>query len=79
MSTRLTSLEQQARSLAPDERTKVADVGLESPHGTPHLEIDAAWQREFAERVAAYDRGETQAYMAEEVFAAAKLQGTQSR
>ena len=76
MSVRLTSLEQQARNLAPGERTKVANMDLESPHGTPHVEIDAAWQREIEERVAAYDRGETQVYFADEVFAASKRQGT---
>ncbi len=76
MSTLLTSLEQQARALAPDERARLAEVLLESLHDTPLLEIEAEWQREIAKRVAAYDRGETQVYIAEEVFAAAALQGT---
>lgn len=72
MSTLLTTLEQQARALAPDERARLAEVLLESLHDTPLPEIEAEWQREIEKRVAAYDRGETQVYVAQEVFAAAK-------
>lgn len=75
MSTLLTSLEQQARSLTPDERARLAEVLLESLHDTPLPEIEAEWQREIEKRVAAYDRGQTQGYVAQEVFAAAKRLG----
>ncbi len=75
MSTLLTTLEQQARTLAPDERARLAEVLLESLHDTPLPEIEAEWQREIEKRVAAYDRGETQVYLAEEVFAAARRLG----
>ena len=75
MSTLLTTLEQQARTLAPDERARLAEVLLESLHDTPLPEIEAEWQREIEKRVAAYDRGETQVYVAEEVFAAARRLG----
>jgi len=72
MSTLLTTLEQQARTLAPDERARLAEVLLESLHDTSLPEVEAEWQREIEKRVAAYDRGETQVYIAQEVFAAAK-------
>lgn len=72
MSTLLATLEQQARALAPDERARLAEVLLESLHDSPLPEIEAEWQREIEKRVAAYDRGETQVYVAEEVFAAAR-------
>jgi len=75
MSTLLATLEQQARTLAPDERARLAEVLLESLHDTPLPEIEAEWQREIEKRVAAYDRGETQVYVAEEVFAAARRLG----
>lgn len=75
MSTLLTTLEQQARALAPDERARLAEVLLESLHDSPLPEIEAEWQREIEKRVAAYDRGETQVYTAEEVFAAARRLG----
>ncbi|QKO23544.1 addiction module protein [Rhodoferax sp. BAB1] len=75
MSTLLTTLEQQARTLAPDERARLAEVLLESLHDTPLPEIEAEWQREIEKRVAAYDRGETQVYVAQEVFAAARRLG----
>ncbi len=72
MSTLLTTLEQQARTLAPDERARLAEVLLESLNDTPLPEVEAEWQREIEKRVSAYDRGETQVYLAEEVFAAAR-------
>jgi len=75
MSTLLTTLEQQARTLAPDERARLAEVLLESLHDTPLPAIEAEWQREIEKRVAAYDRGEAQVYVAEEVFAAARRLG----
>ncbi len=75
MSTLLTTLKQQARTLAPCERTWLVEVLLESLHDTPRPEIEAEWQHEIERRVAAYDRGETQLYVAEEVFAAARCLG----
>lgn len=73
MSTLLTTLEQQARTLAPDERARLAEMLLESLHDSPLGELEAEWEREIARRVAAYDRGEeTQVYTAEEVFSAAR-------
>lgn len=72
MSISLAELEQQARMLTPDERARLAEMLLESLQDTSLSEIEAAWQREIEDRVAAYDKGEVETYPAEEVFAEAK-------
>ena len=72
MAEQLSELEQQARALSPDDRARLAEVLLESLQGSPLSEVEAAWSREIEERVAAYDRGEVQAYPAEDVFAEAR-------
>ena len=64
-------IEQQARALAVEERAKLAETLLESLQ-VPLSEIETAWAQEIEERVAAFDRGETQAYAAEDVFAEAR-------
>jgi len=68
----LAEVEQQARTLSPEERARLAEVLLESLQEGALLEIETAWQQEIEERVAAYDRGEVKTYSAEEVFAEAK-------
>jgi hypothetical protein len=45
---------------------------LESLRETPLSEVEAAWQHEIAERVAAYDRGEIKTFAAEDVFTEAR-------
>jgi putative addiction module component (TIGR02574 family) len=72
MSEQLSELEQQARALSPDDRARLAEVLLESLRGSPLSEVEAAWSREIEGRVAAYDRGEVQAYPAEDIFAEAR-------
>ena len=72
MSLSLVDIEQQARLLSPDDRARLAEVLLESLQDDSILEIEAAWQQEIESRVAAYDRGETQTFLAEDVFAEAK-------
>ena len=72
MSVTLKELEQQARTLPPDERARLADALLESLRDAPLADIEAAWDREIEERVAAYDRGELEAFPAEAVFAEAR-------
>lgn len=64
-------IEQQARALAAEERAKLVETLLESLQA-PISEIETAWAQEIEERVAAFDRGETQAYAAEDVFAEAR-------
>jgi putative addiction module component (TIGR02574 family) len=72
MAVSLWDLEQQARSLSADDRARLAEVLLESLQGSHLSDVEAAWNREIEERVAAYDRGELQSFPAEEVFAEAK-------
>jgi putative addiction module component (TIGR02574 family) len=69
----LAEVEQQARTLSPEERARLAEVLLESLQDGTLREIETAWRREIEERLAAYDRGEVKTYSAEEVFAKAKL------
>jgi putative addiction module component (TIGR02574 family) len=72
MSDVLKELEQQAKALTPEERARLAEVLLESLQDAPIAEIEAAWEREIEQRVAAYDRGELQTISAEDVFAEAR-------
>jgi len=72
MSDTLKELEQQARSLSAEERAKLAEMLLDSLREAPLVEIEAAWDREIAERAAAYDRGELETFSAENVFAEAR-------
>ena len=71
----LKDLELQARSLSAEERARLAEVLLESLREPPLPEIEAAWEREISERVAAYDRGEATVYAAEDVLAEARRFG----
>mgnify|MGYP001574874521 CR=1 FL=1 len=64
-------VEQQAQALAADDRARLAESLLESLQ-SPLSDIEAAWAREIEDRVAAFDRGEMQAYAAEDVFAEAR-------
>lgn len=68
----LAELEEQARQLPPEERARLADLLLETLQETPSAEIEAAWDREIEARIAAYERGETKTYPADEVFAEAR-------
>ncbi|MDT8428130.1 MAG: addiction module protein [Pseudomonadales bacterium] len=74
MNTSLKQVEEQALSLNPEERAKLAEVMLESL-SSPLAEIEEAWAQEIEQRVAAYDRGEIPVYAAEDVFAEAKRIG----
>lgn len=72
MSALLAELEQRACTLAPDERAHLVEVLLESLHDTLLPEIEAEWEREISNRVAAFDSGESETIAAEEVFADAR-------
>lgn len=72
MAVSLKDLERQAQSLSAEERARLAEVLLESLREPPLPEIETAWDREIAERVAAYDRGEATVYAAEDVLAEAR-------
>jgi putative addiction module component (TIGR02574 family) len=72
MSITLKDIENQARSLLPEERARLADLLLDSLRDAPLAEIEAAWNVEIEKRVAAYDRGELETFSAENVFAEAR-------
>lgn len=57
MAATLSELEQQVRTLSAEERARLAEILLESLQASSLSEIEAAWNREIEERVAAYDRG----------------------
>ena len=71
MSSSLEKIEAQAKALSAEERAKLAEAMLESLH-SPVTEIEAAWAEEIERRVAAFERGESPAYAAEDVFAEAR-------
>ncbi|MCL4855552.1 MAG: addiction module protein [Chromatiales bacterium] len=72
MASSLKDLEKMARTLAAEERAQLAEALLESLQASPLSDIETLWNREIEARVAAYDRGETQTYAAEDVFAEAR-------
>jgi putative addiction module component (TIGR02574 family) len=72
MAPSLKDLEKMARTLAAEERAQLAEALLESLQASPLSDIETLWNREIEARVAAYDRGETQTYAAEDVFAEAR-------
>ena len=65
-------LAEQARTLAPGERSGLVDLLLESLHESPLAEVEAASAAEIERRVAAYDRGEVETFAAGDVFAEAR-------
>ncbi|WP_448507942.1 addiction module protein [Immundisolibacter sp.] len=71
MSASLKQIEEQAKALGADDRSRLAESLLESLH-TAVWEIETAWAEEIERRVAAFDRGETPAYPAEGVFGEAR-------
>lgn len=72
MTASLKDVEQLARALTAEDRAQLAEALLESLQVPPLSDIEALWNREIEARVAAYDRGETQTYAAEDVFAEAR-------
>ena len=72
MSALLAELEQKACTLLPEERAQLAELLLESLHGSLQSEIEVEWAQEIEKRVASFDRGELKTYLAEDVFAEAR-------
>lgn len=65
-------LADRGRRLAPDDRSRLVELLLESMHEPAGPELQAAWDVEVAARVAAYRRGEVETFDAHEVFAQAR-------
>ncbi len=72
MAVTLAEVEEQARSLSPDERAYLVEILLESLQETQSAEIAAAWEAEIEQRVATFHRGEGTTHSAEEVFSEAR-------
>ncbi len=65
-------LAERGKELAPQDRSRLVDMLLESLHEAPIMEVEAAWDDEVERRLAAYDRGELQSLNGEEVLAKAR-------
>ena len=65
-------LADRGRSLAPDDRSRLVELLLESLHEPPLSDIEAAWDAEIVRRVQAHKRGEVETFAADEVFAEAR-------
>jgi putative addiction module component (TIGR02574 family) len=72
MRDQVVELAERGKQLAPDERSRLVDMLLESLHEAPLAEVEAAWDTEVEHRLAAYDRGEMQSVDGEEVLANAR-------
>jgi putative addiction module component (TIGR02574 family) len=57
MSPIYTEIEEQAKRLPPEERARLAESLLESLVHERDAEVEAAWEHEIQERIAAYRRG----------------------
>jgi putative addiction module component (TIGR02574 family) len=65
-------LAERGRSLAPEDRSRLVELLLESLHEPPLSEVETAWNTEIERRLAAYERGEVETFAAEDVFAEAR-------
>ena len=72
MPDQVSELVQRGRALAPEDRERLVDQLLESLNEPAAAELDAAWEAEIEQRLAAYDQGAVQAVDAAEVFAKAR-------
>ena len=65
-------LADRGRSLAPEDRSRLVELLLESLHEPPLSDIEAAWDAEIVRRVEAHSEGLIETYAAEDVFAEAR-------
>ncbi len=72
MPTSLTEVEKQATLLVPDDRARLVEILLESLHDNSLAKLESEWQREIEKRIALYERGESDLFQAEQVFAEAR-------
>ena len=72
MPDQVSELVQRGRALAPEDRERLVDQLLESLNEPAAAELDAAWEAEIEQCLAAYDQGAVQAVEAAEVFAKAR-------
>jgi putative addiction module component (TIGR02574 family) len=72
MSDQVAELAKRGKALAPEDRSRLVDMLLESLNEQSLSEIEAAWDEEAERRLGAYDRGDVQAIDGEEVLAKAR-------
>jgi putative addiction module component (TIGR02574 family) len=72
MNDQVVELAERGKALTPEDRSRLVDILLESLNEAPLAEVEAAWDEEVKNRLAAYDRGEIQAIDGEEVLAKAR-------
>lgn len=72
MSTLLSELSKQARTLPPEERAQLAEELLASLQGWQSIEIETAWDSEILRRLDEVERGVAILIPAEDVFAEAR-------
>ena len=71
MNDQLVELAERGKALAPDDRSRLVDLLLESLHEAPIGAVEAAWDAEAERRLAGYEQGDIQALDGEEVLARA--------
>jgi putative addiction module component (TIGR02574 family) len=72
MNDQVVELAERGKALAPDDRSRLVDMLLESLHEAPIAEVEAVWDEEVERRLEAYDRGEVHSIDGEEVLAKAR-------
>lgn len=71
MSDVVLALAEQGRALAARDRERLVELLLDSLVEQPDPRIEEAWRDEIRRRVAAYERGDSKLYDADEVMAEA--------
>ena len=72
MRDQVAELAERGKDLAPEDRERLVDMLLESLHEASVSEVEAAWDIEVEQRLAAHDRGEMPSIDGEEVLAKAR-------
>ena len=72
MRDQIAELAERGKELAPEDRSRLVDMLLASLHEAPLAEVEAAWDVEVENRLAAYDRGELQSIDGDAVLAKAR-------
>ena len=68
----LKQLEEQARTLCPEDRARLAEIMLESLQPST-IEINSAWEEVIERRLDAFDQGLMPTYSADAVFVEASV------
>jgi putative addiction module component (TIGR02574 family) len=72
MTDHVADLAERVKALPIEDRSRLVDLVLESMHEGSLAEVEAAWDAEVEQRLAAYDRGELVALDGEQVLAKAR-------